>query len=97
MPQVTVHHQHLLSLDGKADGYVHGQEGLTASRIERGEDNDVGPAALVRHELQVGAQHTERLVDDVPAALLHDNRVRFGRFPEPFLLPADKKLLRLPG
>lgn len=73
MTQVTVDYQHFLPFNGKAHGDIHGQERLAAARIERGHDDDIRCLILASHELQVGTQYTECLVDDVTAALLDNN------------------------
>ena len=77
MAQVAVHHQHPLALQGKSGGGIHGEESLAATRIERGIENDAGLFRFIgfKHELQIGAQHTESLVDDITAALLDDERL----------------------
>lgn len=48
-------------------------ERFAAARVERGYDDDIRPLVLAGHEFQVGAQHTESLIDDVTAASLDNN------------------------
>ena len=76
--QVTVYYQYLLFLDDEAHGDVHGEERLAAAGIERGQHEHVLTAVLARHEVHVGAQHTERLVDDVTVAFLHHDGFHVG-------------------
>lgn len=76
LAQVAVYGEHLLALEGEAGCGVGREEGLSAADVERGEKAHA--AALlhlsgVHHELEVGTQHPEGLVDHIAAALLdHD-------------------------
>lgn len=70
--QVAVDGQHAPALDGEADGQVGRHEGLARARAERSDGDDLAPG-LAHHELEVGAEHPERLVGHVAAALAdHD-------------------------
>ena len=42
-------------------------------------DNFKESFVLARHEIHIGAEHTERLVDDVTAAFLHHDGFHIGR------------------
>ena len=69
MTEVAVDDEHTLALDSKGGGEVHGYERLATARIERGEYEDVVTGFARGHEVDVGAEHTECLVDDVATAL----------------------------
>ena len=71
MTKVTVNYQHTLHLDGKAHGDVHGQECLSAARIEGGDDKDILVLLWCHHKVHVGTQHTEGLVDHIAVAFFH--------------------------
>lgn len=70
--QVAVDGQNTLTLDGKADGQVGRHEGLARARVERSDGDDLA-SWLAHHELEVGAEHPERLVDHIAVAVTdHD-------------------------
>ena len=70
MAQVPVDNEHPALLDGQGLGQVNSDECLSAAGVERCGHQDIRPAVIAGHELQVGAQDPESLVDNVPAALL---------------------------
>ena len=89
MTKVTVNYQHTLHLDGKAHGDVHGQECLSAARIEGGDDKDILVLLWCHHKVHVGTQHTEGLVDHIAVAFFHYHGFRIKLDPaadKPFTL-----------
>ena len=87
--QVAIHHDNTLLLDGERHGDVTCQVALATARVEGSEDNDLLLRMGAYHELQVGAQYTERLVHDVTLARLHHNLANLLR-----LLPELDALLQ---
>ena len=72
LPQVKVHYQHLLPFQGHPRGHVHRDEGLPGIGVERRDhDHTAVPVLPCHHHVQIGPQDPERLVDHVPAPLLH--------------------------
>ena len=68
MAHITIDNNNLLVLDCQTDGCVDTDEGLTTARVERGEEDDVAVSCLTCHELQIGTENAECLVDDIALA-----------------------------
>ena len=79
MAEVTIDDEYLLLLDGERHGDVGCQVTLARAWVERRKDDDVLLRMGTYHELQVSAQHAERLVHDVALACLHHNLSRLLR------------------
>lgn len=99
--QVTVDDKNPAALQGDAGGGVYGQERLAAAWVERGEQRDGGFAVLAlsitaEHELDVGAQHTERLVHHI-AATLADNYLAASTSLPFFTLGGSERYLSCKG
>ena len=75
MAHVAVDDEHLSSLECQRHGEVHRDERLARPGVERGQGDDAVPVARAAHELGVGPQYPEGLVDDVALATLHDDGV----------------------
>ncbi len=73
--EVTVHDQDLLVFDGKGNTEVNGGKALTGTRVVGSDSNNLVVSA--GHELQVGTENTEGLVDDVTVARLDNDRIVF--------------------
>ena len=83
MTKVAVDEEHPFFLDSERHGDVACQVTLARAWVERRKDDDVLFRMGAYHKLQVGAQHAERLVNDVALASLHHNLARLLRlFPE---------------
>lgn len=75
---VAVYYQHTLILQGDGHAEVDGYERFTGAGIERCECYDASALNGVAQELDVGAQHAERFVDDVALAGLDHDQLAVG-------------------
>ena len=79
VPHVAIYDQHPFAFQRKGRRRVDGQEGLSASRIERSKEEHARPVVLtgIQDKLHVGAQHAECFVHHVATARLDDNAFVF--------------------
>ena len=79
LAEVEVDHTHPLILDGKHSGKVYGDECLAGTRIGRCDHNGACAYSFrIGHQLEVGADYAESLVDYVAHTLLDHHHAAVG-------------------
>ena len=73
LTHIKVDNNNTLLLECKTHGQVHGQEGLTRSRVGRNHHCNDTTSILFRTELKVRAQYAEGFVNIIGTLSLNDN------------------------
>ena len=72
LTEVEIKKKGLRALKSHGGGHVHDDEGLSCVRIEGGDHYLTAAFMAAEHEIDVGSQHSEGLVDGITLALFYD-------------------------